>query len=552
MTCGLIMAKSKHIFISEFTKGILLLAGFLMFGSMCRAQDATVSSAADTTNIRIGEQITFAIEVETDTVNQVFFPEGQTFLPLEVVTAHPVDTLLAEDKYSLIKKYALTQFDSGAYTIPVQQIMVSDRAYFTDSVPVLVNTVAVDTTVQKMYDIKALQKVNRSYSHLLKYILFGILLAAVIFGIWYRYFRNRPMSEEELEAQLPPYERALQALKRLDDSKYLIQSAYKDYYSDLTNIVRAYLEDDLHITALESTTSELITKLEMLRDAGNIELDEETIDQFRSVLETADLVKFAKSVPDTDTISHDRKLAEELVNKTHDAVVPEEDLADTEALVAQMQAREKRERRRVVYIAVGFFLVLILSGVTTFLAFRGQLPFSGSAVYNTMLSEEWIGSDYGYPAIYVESPDILKRTTDQPWPEEVRKEIFDSQVFTSGKMDDPFYINLRITTFKKGSEIDGQTAMNNAIKILEESGVQNMILKEEQYTTTMGKEGLKVFGTMSIPNRSGDLVPREYALYNFTQEGGLQQLLLVYKPGEPLAVEVERKLMNSVDFKKAG
>ena len=53
-------------------------------------------------------------------------------------------------------------------------------------------------------------------------------------------------------------------LKKLENSKYLIQDEYKQYYSELTGIVRSYLEEDVHVSALESTTDQLIEKLEML------------------------------------------------------------------------------------------------------------------------------------------------------------------------------------------------------------------------------------------------------------------------------------------------
>src|SRR5690606_40427839 len=87
------------------------------------------------------------------------------------------------------------------------------------------------------------------------------------------------------------YDRALAELKKLDESRYLIQSEYKEYYTELTNIVRYYLEEDVRISAMESTTDELITKMELLCDSGNLKLDSDTINQFKNVLKTADLVK---------------------------------------------------------------------------------------------------------------------------------------------------------------------------------------------------------------------------------------------------------------------
>lgn len=537
---------------SIFSRHLLLLA-FCFCSLGVLAQDARVSSSADTTQIRIGEQIAFRIEVETDSVNTVFFPEGQTFLPLEVVEAFPVDTLKAEDKFSLIKKYALTQFDSGAYVLPVQQIMVGDKAYFTDSVTIAVNTVVVDTTKQKMFDIKGMQPVKRSFSHWWKYLLWGLLIAAGIGGILYWFlWRKKPLTEEEKAAFLPPYDRALLALQKLDNSKYLIQSEYKEYYSDLTNIVRSYLEDEVHITALESTTSELITKLEMLKDAGSLKLDNASISQFQEVLETADLVKFAKTVPQNDVIKHDRELAEELVNKTREALPePEESEEDQEVIMENL--RKQRKKQRMVYAAVASFafLALVLGGLSYFYGFKNVKDTVLLNPTKQLLDKNWLGSDYGYPSIYVETPQVMMRT-DQPWPAEIKAQVHGSSVFQLGELGDAFYVNLRVTTFKKDSKMEGSEAIDNAIRLLEDSGVSNMLVKEEKYTSVTGKEGLKIYGSMRVPDEKGNLSKMEYAMYNFVHEGGLQQLLMVYEPDDPYAAELVERIIGSVDFKKAG
>lgn len=549
---GMIAAIHKMIVKHTTYVGVLVIFCFVFTGSL-QAQEASVASAADTTRIRIGEQIEFRIKVETDSANTVYFPDGQTFLPLEVVESYPVDTLKAEDKYSLIKKYALTQFDSGSYVIPVQQIMVGSTPYFTDSVPIAVNTVVVDTLKQKMYDIKGLQPVERSFSDWWQYLLTGLLIIGGILSILYWFlWRKKPLTEDEEIALLPPYDRALLALEKLDNSKYLIQSEYKEYYSDLTNIVRSYLEDEVHITALESTTGELITKLEMLRDSGSLKLDDASITQFQEVLETADLVKFAKSVPGDEVIRHDRELAENLVKKTHDSL-PEPEENEEGRELALEALRKRRYKRRVVYAALASlaFLAVVIGGLSYFYGFRNVKDTVLLHPTKQMLDKDWLGSDYGYPSIYVETPEVLLRT-DQPWPEEIQSQIHGSQVFLLGELGDDFYVNLRITTFKKDSKIEGSEAMDNAIKLLEDAGVSNMLVKEEKFTTMTGKEGLKVYGTMGVPVKDGRSRNMEYTLFNFVHAGGLQQLLMVYDQGDPYAPEVVERIISSVDFKNAG
>ena len=81
-----------------------------------------VKCSIDSTKIKIGAQITYKIEVESKPNSLVVFPEGQTFSPLEMIESYAIDTIKKNDKYNFIKKYGLTQFDSGKYTIPRQKI----------------------------------------------------------------------------------------------------------------------------------------------------------------------------------------------------------------------------------------------------------------------------------------------------------------------------------------------------------------------------------------------------------------------------------------------
>ncbi len=88
---------------------------------------AQVTSYVDTTQIKIGEEIQYTIQVMADTTDLVLFPEGQSFSPLEMIESYKVDTTFEQTKYKLIKKYWLTQFDSGSYTIPRQRVVINNK-----------------------------------------------------------------------------------------------------------------------------------------------------------------------------------------------------------------------------------------------------------------------------------------------------------------------------------------------------------------------------------------------------------------------------------------
>ena len=325
-----------------------------------------VKAKADKTQIKIGEQIRYNIEVEVDSSTFVSFPEGQTFMPMEVVEATPIDSSRIQERLNLIRTYWLTQFDSGSYIVPPQKIVINQKPFYTDSLRIEITTVEVDTLKQALYDIKPMMEVTKTNSDWMKLLFLFIGIVVVALLVYWFFFRKKPMTEEEKMAQLPPFERAIIELKNLEQSRYLIQSQHKEYYSQLTNIVRAYLEEEVHISALESTTDELITKLEVLQETGNLKLEPGTISNFKSVLQKADLVKFAKSKPEISVAENDRKIIEEVVVKTKEAL-PEPDEEELLKTEVYKELLAKRKNRRKIAIVVGSILgaIVITFGATT-------------------------------------------------------------------------------------------------------------------------------------------------------------------------------------------
>ena len=531
-----------------------LLLSFFGFGSIAAYSQTTpkVTSRIDSTTIKIGEQIQYKIQVETDTSALVMFPEGQTFAPLEVVETSPVDSVIIADKLNLVKKYALTKFDSGTYNIPIQTVLVNKKPYLLDSIKVNVASVVVDTTKQKMYDIKPLVEVDKNYSGWWKYIFYAFIGLAIIGGLLFWFvFREKPLTQEEKEALLPPYDRAMLELKKLDESKFLIQSEYKEYYTQLTNIVRSYLEEDVHITALESTTDELINKIELLKDAGSLDIDNETIIQFKKVLETADLVKFARSTPESSVIEGDRKVIENIVIKTKEALPEptEEELLQNEEYLEEL-ANKKRKRKIVITTITSLLIIgITISAFGWYYGFGYVKDTIIGHPTKELVEGDWINSEYGYPPISIETPKVLKRVNLE-LPAEANNMISTNQVFNYGSIIDNFYIMVSSTTYKKGVDFDIQKAIDATIKSMEKQGAKNIILKDEEITTPTNKKGLKVYGSMQVDNGNNeDTHNAKYILLNFSEGGGFQQVMMVYREGDNYADEIVERITNSIDFK---
>ncbi len=530
---------------------ILLFLLFVSYQGYSQ-KNPSVQSEVDTTAIKIGEQIMFTVTVEADSTAQVIFPEGQTFSPLETVEAFKTDTTKKRDRMTLQKTYALTQFDSGSYKLPTQRIEINGQGFFTDSLRIDVATVAVDTLTQKMYDIKPLIEVDRSNAAFWK-ILLGIVLALAAIGaaVYWFFLRKKPLTEEEKEALLPPYDRALLELRRLENSKYLIQDEYKKYYSELTAIVRGYLEEDAHVSALESTTNQLIEKLELLKDAGELKLQEETIEQFKKILQTADLVKFAKSKPATSVAEQDRKAVEQIVIKTKEALPEptEEELMLQEEYLDELARKQKK--KKVIIAAASFVGLLFLTAAFT-IAYYG-FGYVKDTVFGhptkELLEGEWVSSSYGNPPIIVETPEVLLRQ-EIKLPPEAKEKIKDLQVFTYEEPKGAFTIGAISSTYTKPEDSNFEKAIESYIKNLEKRGVRNIITKQEEFITVSGVQGIKVYGNATFPlAESNEMMKGKYSIVLFGGQGFTQQLMLSWLEDDSYAQEIVDRILKTVEVK---
>jgi flagellar basal body-associated protein FliL len=539
--------------ITSSWSGPALFLYLLFFGNSIIAQlQPVITSKIDTTNIKIGEQLHFTVTVEVDSTAQVFFPEGQTFSPLETVEAFKTDTTRKKDRITLQKIYALTQFDSGSYVLPAQRIEINGAGFFTDSLKVDVATVPVDTVNQKMYDIKPLISVQKSNSAFWKIFLIVLLIAVIAGGLIYWFiFRKKPLTEEEKVALLPPYDRALLELKRLENSKYLIQDKYKVYYSELTAIVRSYLEEEVHISALESTTRELIQKLELLQDAGELKLQDNTIKQFEKILQTADLVKFARSKPLTSVAEEHRKAIEEIVVKTKEALPEptEEDLLEQEEY-QEVIAQKKRKKKIISIVSAAAIVLLVsLGGLITYLGPSYVWDTITGHPTKTLLEGEWVSSSYGYPPIIVETPEVLVRQQVK-LPPDSKANIKELQAFMFRSEKGLLTIGTTSTTLNKPEEPDFNQVVEQILQNFEDQGAKNIITKQEEFMTVSGVKGIKVFGRgkFTLPN-SKELVSGQYTIILFGGNGFQQQLILSWLDKDTYAEEIVNRIIGSLEVK---
>ena len=539
----------------------LLYYTFLLAFPMLYAQEVKVET--NTKNIKIGEQIQYKVSVETPADTPVSFPEGQTFAPLEMVKTRAADTLRDGGKYRLVKEYYLTQFDEGKYTIPSQKIRINNKDYFTDSLLVEVHTVAIDTLKQPLYDIKPIQEVKKpftSYGWILT-IIAAVLLLLIVAFVYFVFIRKKKFPFLQTQKKLPPFDRAIQDLKELQNSKYLIQSQHKEYYTRLTDIVKVYLEEEVHILAKESTTDELLTKINLLQEKGKLNLNQETITNLKRVLQTADLVKFAKNKPSDDNAEYDRETIENVVIKTKEAIPlePTDEQAINEARQKALALKRQKRKRLLIRIGVGILLFFLLGGVGLYFGYRTLKNWLFNPYVAELNEGKWVTSDYGYPITELTTPKVLMRK--QIVDITGFKPIIHSQsTFYFGSLNSELYIMTNIITFVKETggnssergdgniSLDPQLVNEIVLAQLDKAGAKNITTLQEEYTTPAGVKGMKVFGEMTLPDKNGNPFKANYELYSFTENGALQQLLITYI-NDFNAKAIAKRVVNSIAFK---
>lgn len=294
----------------------------LFIGLAASAQKPSLR--VDRNEIMIGEQsvVTLSFAISKANPAQVTFPTILDTLVenVEVVRKTKVDTLKTGDNVPQTRLQQLlyiTSFDSGFYAIPPFEFMVNGEVKETEPFLLTVHSVKIDTTAS-IKGIKDIYHVEVSWLDYLnaywKYAAAGIaavaLLALVIFLVM-RY-RKKEIPEEPVEEKdtRPADVIAMEALTKIAEEKIFKRGKIKEYHTSITDVLRDYIEAVFEIPASELTTRQIISQL---RYSG---IDDKEMRKLRSILFRADMVKFAKEIPDERENEQSVNDAEQFVTAT--------------------------------------------------------------------------------------------------------------------------------------------------------------------------------------------------------------------------------------------
>ena len=290
-----------------------------------RAQTPSVEARLEPDSVMIGDRFDCVIEVEKDLVQVVAFPsfDNAPDGSIELVGESQPDTLLHEGRrLRLRKRYTLQVFEEGRINLGRPNVLyldknITDTLSSRDSLVLTVGTFIIDSTSVPIMKLKPQKTLRFRFGEISGWLMWGLLavllLAAAAYAavrILHRY--GRTVSDLfKTPPPLPPHVVAIKALEALHHQKLWQNGRYKQYYSAITDILRTYIAARYEVGAMEMTSDEIMTFMRCIDD-----LPQKCAMDLTDILQTADLVKFAKAEPDAEQNENDYWRAYYFVEET--------------------------------------------------------------------------------------------------------------------------------------------------------------------------------------------------------------------------------------------
>jgi hypothetical protein len=265
-----------------------------------------VNATIDSTHILIGQQTKIHLEIAADKSQMLQIPliSDTLMAGVEVLEISKIDTTdIGNNRMRMKYDYLITSFDSALYLLPPFKIIAGADTVYSPELALKVSTLPVDTESGQFYDIKDVRKppfVLMDYLPGILLILTIVALVALAVFIIYRLVNKKslvPFKKEE--PYVPPHIRAIRKLDAIKLEKLWQMGRVKEYHSEITEVLRIYIEERFSIGAMEMTSGEILSGIKTISDADL------GYDNLKQLLILADFVKFAKykPLPDENELS---------------------------------------------------------------------------------------------------------------------------------------------------------------------------------------------------------------------------------------------------------
>lgn len=349
-------------------KNIYLIALLFLISNRIASQSVMVEAKIDSLQILIGEQAKIQLQVAMDAKQRAVFPVYSDTLVhgVEIVETAKPDTQYLNDRQRMVitQEYTVTSFDSALYYLPPMGVTVDNKEYKSKALALKVYSMPVDTLhPEQFFGQKPVMNAPFVWSDWYGLIGCAILILPILALLVYliiRFRDNKPIIRKiKVEPKLPPHQLAMQAIERIKGEKIWQKRGSKEYYTELTDALRAYIRDRFGFNALEMTSSEIIDKLMEINDKG-------ALADLKILFQTADLVKFAKHDPQMNENDANLINAMNFINETK---LPEEE--NQKPQPTEITIIEKRSLRAKILLICGIiFLSMALLGSIIYIALQ--------------------------------------------------------------------------------------------------------------------------------------------------------------------------------------
>jgi hypothetical protein len=290
-------------------KSILFLVLFYItcWAGKVSAQSTLIDVKIDSAAILIGEQTRMHLTVTTDKDRkvQIAIPGDTLMSGVEVLAIYEPDSSIIENDRLLIRQDLLiTSFDSALYLLPPVKVIDGADTVYSNRVALKVSSFPVNTDApDEFYDIKNIWKppfVLADYYPIIFGVLVVLFLICVAGYVIQRIRNHKPIIPPEKEKpMLPPHEQAIRELDRIKQQKLWQQGRNKEYYTEVTDTLRKYIVNRFGISAMEMTSSEILSIIRRENEADSV------YENLKQILQLADFVKFAtlNPLPDENDLS---------------------------------------------------------------------------------------------------------------------------------------------------------------------------------------------------------------------------------------------------------
>ena len=283
------------------------------------AQKFSAHATVQPSEILIGEQALVNLQVIAPKDKDILFPVYQDSIVggLEVLSMGNADTTIVDNVRTINVKYLVTSFDSTLYFVPSMPVSDGIDTVYSNSFGLKVTapelkdstlaylelmntgqTDSIDFDELQLNDIKPIQKAPFSWKDFLSLLwipLIILLLLAIIGTIIYLIIRkNKKGYFFTPPPVLPAHVRAMKGLDKIKTEKLWQQERHKEFYTQLTEVLRRYIHERFGVNSLEMTSGEILAIIRTKSEETSI------YENLKQVLTVSDLVKFAKYKPFID------------------------------------------------------------------------------------------------------------------------------------------------------------------------------------------------------------------------------------------------------------